>query len=150
MIRNNTSGDQYVYIDHSIEYVSWRFRENPVCKYELLEVVKDGNCIACLAVNITEKERAIITDFIFDQNADADHINSSVLNYLIRKGYAEAECYGNCLNPGISSILSSLKKFKSKSFISPYLGFIFNNVQNKNINPEEWYLTGAWTEGFKI
>lgn len=150
IISGNDRTQPYYYLDYNEQFVSWRFIENPRCRYELIEITKNGECIACIAANVTSADKVILTECIIGHLAAIDEVFQLILNHYRSNGFVELEWHGNSTNNDIRRIINAMKKFRAKVGENKYIGFIFDNKCHQEISIQEWYITGSWTEGFRI
>lgn len=135
---------------YDVNYFNWRYDSNPLCKYEYVSFFDNGKVISSAVINVTSKETAIITDVVFHHEYSLKIIVASLLVELRMKGFSGVEFYANKANPLLSAFVKALKVEGGKVYSNQYLKFVYRYEDNNQILLEDLYITGSWTEGFRI
>lgn len=148
-----------IQIEQQKEYLNWRIYDNPILDYKTIYIYKKGNKkrllgYAYFSIN-KSKNTGGITEFV--------SINKSVSEILINRGFSFfkenkvgfCRYFGNSKNTIVNHTLKYLRKNGFLN-IKENSSFIFKSLTKYEIdekyenNPKNWYITGLWTEGFRI
>jgi hypothetical protein len=75
---------------------------------------------------------------------------SSLLNLARSEGFSDLEFFGNVHHPYIANIFKFLASQGSRVKLNEYLRLVYKNVDENIFIPSKFYITGSWTEGYKI
>jgi hypothetical protein len=135
---------------YDLNYFKWRFESNPLCKYEYVSLFDNGNLVSSAVINVSSSETAIITDVVFHQEYSIQASVSALLKYLHREGFAGVEFYANKSNLLLFEYIKALQIAGGKVYPNPFLKFVYRNEGANYFLIEDLYITGSWTEGFRI
>jgi hypothetical protein len=135
---------------YDLNYFEWRFESNPICKYEYVSLFDNGNLVSSAVINVTSSDTAIITDVVFHHEYSLQALVSSLLEDLRIKGFAGVEFYANKTNSLLLDYIKALQTIGGKVYPNPFLKFVYRNEGAHSILMEDLYITGSWTEGFRI
>lgn len=150
LIINSEKFSSLCCILYDINYFNWRYDSNPLCKYEYVSFFDDGKLISSAVINVTSKRTAILTDVVFHYKYSLKIIVASLLIELRKKGFSDLEFYANKSNPLLSAFIKAMKMEGGKVYASQYLKFVYRYEGNNQMLLEDLYITGSWTEGFRI
>jgi len=149
-VNSSNFEDASWFIDYSKDYFRWRFELNPVSKYRYMAFESNGKSIGCAVVNITNSSSFIITDILIPQQEHVSEVISSLLNLARSEGFSDLEFFGNIHHPYIANIFKFLASQGSRVKLNEYLRLVYKNVDENIFIPSKFYITGSWTEGYKI
>ena len=131
-------------------FIHWRMRNHPFLKYDAYQILTNNSLIA-YAMTVLSHDMLSISDF---GSLDA-HALRLLLNTIIKDHRKNVGQFTILLNPAYLEKLNQLTVFKNAKFKMSSLDYLVTkdltgHWQTIISQPDNWNLSGIWTEGFTM
>lgn len=141
----------HIHVDE--EYFNWRIANNPVVNYKVIGVFKNQKLVGIGIVNDTSN-KAYLLDFIVPEKEHLNQCLVKIIKHLKESGSVTHLIYwASHKNDYTSTIHSIFQSQGAYCYINNNMNFVIkktNKCTMENIDLEDLYINGLWTEGFRI
>ena len=135
------------------EYLNWRITNNPIVKYKIIGVFKNQKLVSFGIIN-DSTNKAYLLDFIVPKKEDLNHSFIEILRCLKQcDSVSHLIFWASHKNDYSKAIHSLFQSNGAFHYANNNMNFVIKKTEKctiANIQLEDLYINGLWTEGFKI
>lgn len=140
-----------IHIDHFSESANNRILRSPLIHYRFLEVKLNAEETIAHIISHVQENVMYITDIVYKTNADVRKVIQVLIQFLKdQKNVNVINFWGNGQNKMYNEVFTNFIHFGAKVEIVHNMQLVYKILDSSltDINLQDYYINGLWSEGF--